>query len=418
MTQHDTKPTIYRFATLLAALFALTLISGMMHAQTFNVLYSFQGGTDGMAPNGNLTLNGSSVYGETLEGGNSGCYHQFGCGTIFGINLTTDKETVFYRFSGKADGSSPLGGLLALAAKGYGVTGLNNFQCSPCPASTIFQIDGRTGRLTTLYTFGSGGAGDASDPSSPFVTDGANLYGTSAEGGISTNCNNPPSPGCGSVYQYNIASRTETVVLSFQGADDGRYPWGNLVRDAAGNLYGITRYGGSGCQGIGGCGTVFQLTPGSWAKTILYNFQGGNDGQFPAGLLLVKGNLYGFTTVGGTNNFGTLFQVNPITRVETVLHSFTGGANDGLSPTGLVVNNAGTLYGVTQSGGGNNFGTVFSYDAAGFHLLHSFAGGTNGSSPSKLITDNAGHFYGVAGGGIVNSNCSFGCGLVYELTTP
>jgi hypothetical protein len=78
------------------------------------------------------------------------------------------------------------------------------------------------------------------------------------------------------------AEWNEKVLYSFQGGTDGAYPAGGVVFDAAGNLYGATYDGGANnCPGIAQCGTVYQLSPpkyqgGSWTETILYVFKGKN----------------------------------------------------------------------------------------------------------------------------------------------
>jgi uncharacterized repeat protein (TIGR03803 family) len=107
---------------------------------------------------------------------------------------------------------------------------------------------------------------------------------------------------------------------------------------------------------------------GSWTETILYSFQGGNDGYFPIGDLVFDkhGDLYGSTWYGGgqgTNcdlyyggNCGTVFKLSPPSGksgvwTEQVLHSF-GGGKDGATPNGyLALNSAGGVYGLTNSGG-------------------------------------------------------------------
>ncbi|MGO9302994.1 MAG: choice-of-anchor tandem repeat GloVer-containing protein [Candidatus Korobacteraceae bacterium] len=96
-------------------------------------------------------------------------------------------------------------------------------------------------------------------------------------------------------------AQTFTVLHTFSGSD-GAYPFGTLTMDRDGNLYGTTYNGGSGCNGIG-CGTVFKLTHknSGWILTPLYNFQGGDDGEFPTGGVTIgpDGDLYGTTNVGG-----------------------------------------------------------------------------------------------------------------------
>src|SRR5260221_306762 len=140
--------------------------------------------------------------------------------------------------------------------------------------------------------------------------------------------------------------QTFTVLHSFKGGTDGESPVGGVVRDAAGNLYGTTEYGGGvTCFFQDGCGTVFKLdTTGK--ETVLYSFTGGTDGEYPVGGVILDkaGNLYGATENGGTSGFGTVFKLNT-TGYKTVLHSFTGGADGSLPVAGVIADTAGELYG-------------------------------------------------------------------------
>ena len=95
----------------------------------------------------------------------------------------------------------------------------------------------------------------------------------------------------------------EKVLYSFQGGNDGQSPAGGVVFDKAGNLYGATYEGGSTCTSPG-CGTIFQLSPGNggtWTETILYEFNG-DQGSYPEGGVIAdaNGNLYGTTAYGGS----------------------------------------------------------------------------------------------------------------------
>ena len=100
-------------------------------------------------------------------------------------------------------------------------------------------------------------------------------------------------------------------MLSFNGASDGWSPQAPLIRDAAGNLYGTTFYGGTNLYG-----TVFKLSPhgGAWTETVLYDFGSGNDGgELSGGVVMDRaGDLYGTTGYGGTYNYGTVFELTPL----------------------------------------------------------------------------------------------------------
>jgi uncharacterized repeat protein (TIGR03803 family) len=253
---------------------------------------------------------------------------------------------------------------------------------------------------STLYSFT--GAGDGGNPLSSLVMDGAgNLYGTTFVGG---------AYGGGAVYELTPGNNgwKETVLYSFTGGLDGADPYyADVIFDGAGNLYGTTVQGGTFGQG-----TVFKLTPteSGWSESVLYSFAGGKDGAWPyAGLVFdPAGNLYGTTSIGGVYSSGTVFELTPGADgqwTESVIHTFNG--KDGVSPVGgLVLDKAGSLYGVTQGGGAHNAGTVFQLASSSSgqwteKILHSFTGGADGSDPyaERLVFDSSGTLYGTTNGG-------------------
>jgi uncharacterized repeat protein (TIGR03803 family) len=229
------------------------------------------------------------------------------------------------------------------------------------------------------------------------------------------------------------ASKFKTL-FEFKGGRNGWGP-GRLVFDQAGNLYGATGLGGGpGCRD--GCGLVFKLTPhsdGSWTKSTLYIFctvRKGRlcaDGNYPDSSLIFDrgGNLYGTTDEGGVNGFGTVFELMPNpdgSWSEKVLHPFTGYYDGGYPAGGVIFDQAGNLYGTTF--GARGHGAVFklSPNADGSwteKVLHHFTGPPDGGEPEGgLIFDQAGNLYGTTLWGGNSSNCiGFpGCGVVFKLT--
>jgi uncharacterized repeat protein (TIGR03803 family) len=106
---------------------------------------------------------------------------------------------------------------------------------------------------------------------------------------------------------------------------------------------------------------VFKLSPNG-DEFVLHSFTPKtSDGQHPFGELLLDsaGNLYGTTLLGGTTGVGVVFEITAA-GTETILHEFTGSTSDGASPYGaLIMDSAGNLYGTTSIGGANDGGTIY-----------------------------------------------------------
>jgi uncharacterized repeat protein (TIGR03803 family) len=353
------------------------------------VLHSFAAGSDGSFPQAGMIFDAvGNLYGTTAYGGNGpDCSTSGlgGCGTVFKFSPPSAgqsawTETVLYRFSGGADGYSPLGPLV-LDATGnlYGTTVGGGdlracrygcgvaFELSPSPSGAWTE--------TVLHTFN--GRADGWGPANGLTFDrSGNLYGTTKYGGLKPNC-------CGTVFELSPpASPTdpwlETVLHSFAATADGRLPTAGVVFDPFGNLYGATQEGdGTGRSCTGGCGGVFELSPSAakpvtWTEKLLYRFLGGADGAKGFSAIYQGGNVYG-TAGGGTSGFGVVFVLSiPAPKppkkwwVETA-DPFTGfgGSNPGASPEGALiidpsVSGGATFYGAAH-GGGLLAGSVYSW---------------------------------------------------------
>jgi uncharacterized repeat protein (TIGR03803 family) len=264
---------------------------------------------------------------------------------------------------------------------------------------------------------------DGYKPFSGVIPDGkGNFFGTAWGDGADN---------YGTVYEVSPAGRekwTTTVLHSFnKDGVDGVHPFGSLIRDAAGNLYGTTSAGGTYDYG-----TVFELTAGSggtWNESVIFTFpSGGHSGVDPRSSLVfdAKGNLYGTTYSGGegsscgSSGCGVVFELTPTSGgewTETVLHDFDS-EDGGFSYSNLVLDSAGNLYGTSTWGGTLGDGTVFevSPGAGGSWtetVLYSFGSkiGEGVDPYAGLILDTKGNLYGVTyfGG-------SDGYGSVFELT--
>jgi uncharacterized repeat protein (TIGR03803 family) len=246
------------FSTITQVLIVVVLLSmtfGAAEAQTFTVLHRFNGfPNDGRGPAASLTQDkAGNLYGTTSSGGT------FGGGTVFKLD-PTGKKTILFNFfrAQKVDsGLFPSSDLLLDAAGNlYGTTffGGDHSACQ-MGCGTLFKLDA-TGKLTTLHRFeGPEGA----SPSGGLISDSAgNLYGTAAVGG-DLSCHDPGSlNGCGVVFKMDVTGKL-TILHAFTNSPDGAWPFADLVRDAAGNLYGVTNFGGDAdCQ----CGTVMRCACG------------------------------------------------------------------------------------------------------------------------------------------------------------
>ncbi len=278
---------------------------------------------------------------------------------------------------------------------------------------TVFAIT-KSGRETVLYSF-KGGPADGAIPSASLLDVNGMLYGTTVNGGAS--CSG--SHGCGTVFSITTSGK-ETLLYSFKsGKTDGQFPYAGLV-NVKGELYGTTNWGGANCKKGLACGTVFSITR-SGKETVRYSFKGGADGQNPqAALIDVKDKLYGTVTgLGAYCRCGTVFAVTP-SGTETVLQSFDGYSYDGAVPQAALLDMRGTLYGTTRGGGSYSYGegTIFEISTSGKeHVLHSFDY-PDGVYPVASLINIKGTLYGTAsqGGSDYCPNSSYyGCGTVFAL---
>jgi uncharacterized repeat protein (TIGR03803 family) len=233
------------------------------------------------------------------------------------------------------------------------------------------------------------------------------LYGTTETGGIS---------GQGTVFNYLLPSGPQTVITSFT---NGGTPLTKLIQ--VGNyLYGTTALDN-------GAGTVFRIPIGSCGpepQTVIWSFGGSGDGAFPAAALLyLKDRLYGTTAYGGSAGLGTVFQC-ALTGPCSVMYSFQGGPADGATPMGALAFDAspgGALYGTTEYGGTSGLGAVFKVGLwANFGvetIKHNFAGGpADGAYPTARLLMHAGTFFSTTSEGGASTNCTGGCGTLFNIT--
>jgi uncharacterized repeat protein (TIGR03803 family) len=218
------------------------------------ILHTFHDGTDGAFSYGTMVLDAAgNLYGTTRLGGDPSC----SCGVVFKLD-PSGQFTVLHTFTGQGF-VSPFAGLVQDAAGNlYGTTSGGGTSLE----GTVFKLDPTTGTETVLYSF-TGGA-DGSNPMAGVVMDTAgNIYGTTDNGGLIP-CPDDPF-GCGVVFKLDPSTGIETVLYTLKGGADGVHPDVNLVLDPLGNLYGATTSGGNNniqsCfnRPYAGCGTVFKV---------------------------------------------------------------------------------------------------------------------------------------------------------------
>jgi uncharacterized repeat protein (TIGR03803 family) len=320
------------------------------------VLYEFTGTNgDGSSPHGRLAFDAKGhIYGTTASGGTNGT------GTVYELTRKGGvwTEKVIYTFSATgADGSNPSAAMV-IAKDGtmYSTTPGGGAYS----AGAIFSLKktAKGWKETVIHSINYPSEGG-------FLYDGlmidaaGSLYGVAPAGGTGSQ---------GVVYRLSHTKQgwVDTVLYNFtnQNGDGGGLYWIDLIADGAGNIYGATSFGGTN-----GNGTVWELvyskSKKTYSESILYEFgaTGSGDGSDPYGGLVMdsKGNLYGTALNGGSGGFGAVYKLTKHGKTwkETVLHSFAGGT-DGNQPTGNPFMDAkGRLYGMTQTGGTSNLGTAY-----------------------------------------------------------
>jgi uncharacterized repeat protein (TIGR03803 family) len=388
-------------AFFLFTLACLSLLSQPALSQTYKVIHNFTGvGNDGATPYGGPILDSSgNLYGTTYLGGSTGN------GSVYKMSPNGSSWTYssLYSFKGITDGSGPAFGSLAMAGGRalFGTTeGGGTF-------GTAFAICSCPSREVQIHDFGTGT--DGAQPIASVVMDSkGDLYGTTSLGGVYQN---------GTVFQAIRSGQTwaESVIYNFTGGDDGASPPAGVTLDANGNLFGTSSFGGTN-----GVGVVYELSSSrsGWTQTVLYNFQGLDDGQNPVGGVILDkaGNLYGTTFSGGINGGGTVYKLSPSASgwTLTTLYSFTGAFGGPYNK--LTFDAKGNLYGATNSDGPFNLGSVFKLSPANgnwtYTDLYDFSGGSEGGLPyGSVAVDAEGDVFGTAVvGGSDNQ------GVVFEIT--
>jgi uncharacterized repeat protein (TIGR03803 family) len=327
---------------------------------THTVLYNFTGGADGGEPYKGVTLDAhGNLYGTAVTGGGGSC--EGGCGVVYKLANSAGvwTQSVIHAFSGGKDGSGP-GSPVAFDKRGnlYGTTptgGAKGF-------GVVYEMKpgaNGTWNLMVIHTFTGGTDGLGGSASRLLLDAVGNIYGVNTVGGAN---------GFGNVYELAPSGGGKwqlTTLYSFQDQPDGASPYGGVIFDKNGNLYGTTYY--AGAKDVG---TVYKLTHnnGSWTESVIYSFKGGSDGDSPISTLVTdaKGNLYGTTSDGGAAKCGcgTIFRVAPGSGgvwTESAVYRFPGTPKPGFAYNGMVSDGKGNFYGATVHGGTGNDGAIYQF---------------------------------------------------------
>ncbi len=316
---------------------------------TITPLASFTG-ANGQNPYVGVTLDSSSnLFGTTSHGGVNGD------GVVWEIVHGSTTITPLASFNG-ANGTTPFSGVtIDSSGNLFGTT----YYGGDNGVGTVWELPHGSAAISTLATFnGTNGT----NPNGPLALDSSgNLFGTAVGGGAN---------GDGAVWELPHGTATLTDIAAFNGAGNGTTPEAGLILDSSGNLFGTAYQGGSANDG-----TVWEIVHGSAAITPLATFTGANGSNPFGGVLLdSSGNLYGTTFYGGSANDGTLWEIPAGSATLTTLASFTGA--NGQNPSGiLTLDSSGNILGTTQLGGSGSDGAVFKF-AGHTHLLWNKTDGT------------------------------------------
>jgi uncharacterized repeat protein (TIGR03803 family) len=410
-TSRNRARSLFSSTSLKIALLLILAAAQFGQAQTYQVIYNFNGGATGQNPAAGMILdsNGNNL-GRGRRCGRRNCIRAIAL--WFRMNLTPLHIFDWNPSQGiQGDGASPHAALVfGPEGKLYGTTASGGL---PVSEGTVYQLsDGGGGwSESVLYRFKSNDDGIVPQSSVTFDQAG-NMYGTTSNGGTGNR---------GTVYELSPVNGgwQEKVLWSFGiSLTDGEIPFGNVVLDDAGNLYGTTVFGGARY------GTVFELVPSGsdWKEKTLHTFQLSTDGGYSeAGLTPDSaGNLYGTTSAGGPNGGGTVFELTPSGGGWDfhVIYAFSWNGEQTGPFGGVTFDSEGNLLGTTYAEG-NGVGSVFKLTRSGnnwvYSDLHDFDE-TDGAYPQgNLVLDSSGNVYGTTVAGGTGTGCAATCGVAFEI---
>lgn len=311
------------------------------------------------------------------------------------LSLTTHAQfTKLLDLYDAGNGARPIGGVVSDGTYLYGTTqggGLYN-------KGTIYKIKPDGTGYVRLFNF-DGTLLTAQNPINTLYYDGTSLYGVTNSGGANN---------LGIAYKINTDGTGFSPLLDFY-TNFGRNPYCQLISDGTW-VYGTSEFGGST-----GYGTIFKIRiDGTPSASAFYTFAGGANGGFPSGSPVTDGTyLYGTTEFGGTNSLGTIYKIKPDGTSFSTLMSFSTSTGGNGTTYGALVYDGTYLYGVNNTNGANNLGTIYKIktDGTDFTKLHDFTTATGGS-PTHSLKLIGNTLYGMASAGGANNK-----GVIYKINT-
>ncbi len=309
-----------------------------------------------------------------------------------GIGTGVGQINDIYKFNGP-DGATPEGSLPIVGNKIYGLTTFGGAYHHGC----IFSMDTNGGNYKDLLDFNST---NGANPEGSLVYSAGSLYGMTTKGGANN---------CGVIFSIDTNGSTYKKLLDFDFTN-GSYPHGSLVY-SAGVLYGMACEGGPNGEGL-----IFSIdSNGNYTDILDFDdIIPPHYGSYPQGSLTISGNtLYGMTAQGGFIGYGCIFSVTKNGSGYKDIHDFTSTSTDGGNPLGDLTLSGSKLYGITQWGGQDDSGVIFSIntDGTGFKLLISFDSTKEVTNFGSLILSGS-LLYGMVGYG-----GKYGHGNIFSIDT-
>ncbi|MBI1308201.1 MAG: hypothetical protein GC181_16485 [Bacteroidetes bacterium] len=338
--------------------------------------FNFQG----TKPRGRLLqASNGKYYGVTLTGGNNGK------GVLYEYDPDSIKYRVLIQFGDQETGLNPMGSPVEFGSGVlFGTTNLGG----DYGKGTIYKYTLSTNSYEKIHDFN--GTDGANPEASFLVASNDTLYGLTTKGG---------SKGTGALYTLEPVSGSVNKVADFVLATTGQSPVGELLEAGNGLFYGVT---GSSSSGNG---VLFSFDKSNNKILICFEMDGSNTGKLPKGGLIEAPNglIYGTTAIGGKKNYGIIFEYNPTTNICIQKYSFNN-SDMGRQPNGkLCLAKDGVLYGVTYTGGINDYrGIIYRYEPGTDSItkLWDFDNSWSGDQPLYgLIQGSDNRLYGVTSQG-------------------